>query len=60
MKIKYTKENIEKIVLKQKKINEIQKKEILNLLSNGVVQKEIAKKYNVSQRVISKIKLGIY
>lgn len=57
---KHTKESIEKRVLKQKKINEIQKKEILNLLSNGVFQKDIALKYNVSQRVVSKIKLGIY
>ena len=57
---KHTKEAIEKRVLKQKKINEIQKKEILNLLLNGVIQKEIAIKYNVSQRVISKIKLNIY
>lgn len=57
---KHTKENIEKRILKQKKINENQKKEILILLSNGVFQKEIAFRYNVSQRVISKIKLGIY
>jgi group I intron endonuclease len=57
---KHTKENIEKRILKQKKINEIQKNEILKLLLNSVTQKEIALKYNVSQRVISKIKLGIY
>lgn len=57
---KHTKEHRSKISEKQKKINEIQKKEILNLLSNGVFQKDIALKYNVSQRVISKIKLGIY
>jgi group I intron endonuclease len=57
---KHTKENIDKRILKQKKINEIQKTEILNLLLIGFIQKEIAKKYNVSQRVISKIKLGIY
>ena len=57
---KHTKENIEKRILEQKKINETQKTEILNLLSSGLIQKEIATKYNVSQRVISKIKLGIY
>lgn len=57
---KHTKEHRSIISEKQKKINEIQKKEILNLLSNGVFQKDIALKYNVSQRVVSKIKLGIY
>ena len=57
---KHTKENIEKRSLKQKKINESQKEEILQLLFNGYIQKDIAKRFNVSQRVISKIKLGIY
>lgn len=57
---KHTKEHRAKITEKQKKINEIQKKEILNLLSKGMIQKDIALKYNVSQKVISKIKLGIY
>jgi hypothetical protein len=30
------------------------------MLKEGVFQKEIALKYNVSQRVITKINLGIY
>jgi group I intron endonuclease len=57
---KHTKESIKKRVDKQKKINIIQQKEIIELLSKGVFQNDIAKIYNVSQRVISKIKLGIY
>ena len=57
---KHTKEHREKISAKQKKINKKQETEILNLLSKGCFQKELAIKYNVSQRVISKIKLGIY
>jgi group I intron endonuclease len=57
---KHTKEHREKISLKQKKINIKQQKEIIDLLSKGIFQNDIAKIYNVSQRVISKIKLGIY
>jgi hypothetical protein len=34
--------------------------EINKLLKSRVFQKDIALKFNVSQRVISKIKLGIY
>jgi group I intron endonuclease len=58
--IKHTKEHREKISLKQKKITIEQQKEIINLLSKGYFQKQLALKFNVSQRVISKIKLGIY
>ena len=57
---KHTKEHREKISLKQKKITIEQQKEVINLLSKGIFQKDIAFKFNVSQRVISKIKLGIY
>jgi len=57
---KQTKEHRAKITEKQKKINNIQLLEINKLLKEGVFQKEIALKYNVSQRVIAKINLGIY
>jgi group I intron endonuclease len=57
---KHTKEHREKVSLKQKKINKQQEKEIIKLLSTGVFQNDIAKIYNVSQKVISKIKQGIY
>ena len=57
---KHSKENIEKRILKQKKINNMQLLEINKMLKEGVFQKDIALKFNVSQRVISKIKLGIY
>lgn len=57
---KHTKESIEKRAVKQKKINDAQLIEIKKLLKDGVFQIEIAAKYNVSQRVISKINLGIY
>jgi group I intron endonuclease len=57
---KQTIEHRAKITEKQKKINNMQLIEIKKMLKEGVFQKEIALKYNVSQRVISKIKLGIY
>jgi group I intron endonuclease len=57
---KHTKEHREKVSLKQKKITIEQQKEVVNLLLKGFFQKDIALKFNVSQRVISKIKLGIY
>ena len=57
---KHSKERIMIRSEKQKKINSGQEAEIKLLLSNGVYQMDIAKKYNVSQRVISKISQGIY
>jgi group I intron endonuclease len=57
---KQTKEHRAKVTEKQKKINNMQLLEINKMLKEGIFQKDIALKYNVSQRVISKIKLGIY
>lgn len=57
---KHSKESIEKRILKQKKITKEQELEILELLKKGIYQNDIALMYKVSQRVISKIKLGIY
>jgi group I intron endonuclease len=59
---KHTIENIEKRVLKQVKLNNIQVNEIRLKLDKGIRQVEIASEYKVTQRVISKIKnnIGIY
>ena len=57
---KHSQENIDKRIEKQKKINAQQLIEVQKLLSTDIYQKDIAKMYNVSPRVISKIKLGIY
>ena len=57
---KHTKEHRFKVSEKQKKINNIQLLEIKKMLKSSIFQKDIALKFNVSQRVISKIKLGIY
>jgi group I intron endonuclease len=56
---KQSKEEIEKRVLKQIKLNKQQVTKIRKMLSDGVYQHEIAKKYKVSQRVISKINNNI-
>jgi len=57
---KHTKECRLKISEKQKKITHIQYIEIKKLLKNGVFQKDIANIYNVSQRTICSVNLGIY
>lgn len=57
---KHTKEHRQLISEKQKKITKNQESEIIELLKKGVFQKKIALKFGVSQRVISKINLGIY
>ena len=59
---KHTVENIEKRILKQVKLNNIQVNEIRLKLENGIKQTDIASEYKVTQRVISKVKnnIGIY
>jgi len=57
---KHSQENIDKRIEKQKKINAEQLIEVEKLLLTNIYQKDIAKMYNVSPRVICKIKLGIY
>lgn len=57
---KHTKEAREKKAQKDRKISEEQMIEIKKLLKTGMYQKDIAKKYNVSNGVINKINLGKY
>lgn len=59
---KHTEENIKKRILKQIKLSQSDVIEIRKQLNNGIFQKDIAKLFNVSQRVICKIKnnIGIY
>ena len=56
---KHTKEEINQRVIKQLKLSKSDVLEIRKLLTEGVYQKDIAKKYNVSQRNICRINLGI-
>ena len=58
----HSKESIEKRISKQVKLNKLQVNEIRQLLLDGVKQIDIAKKYSISQRVVSKVKnkIGYY
>jgi len=56
---KHSQERIDKRVIKQLKLSKKDILEIRKLLKQGVYQKDIAKKYNVSQRNICRINLGI-
>ena len=56
---KHSKERIEQRANKQRKISNIQAVEIRMKLLQGVYQKILAKQYNVSQRVICRVKFGI-
>lgn len=59
---KHTPEEIEKRILKQVKLTSDQVKEIRYLLSMGIYQYELTEQFNVSQRVICRVKnkIGIY
>jgi len=57
---KHSKEMREKIAIKQRKLNIQQVTEIKELLAKKVKQVELAKKFNVSQRLIAMVNLGIY
>lgn len=59
---KHTKEHRNIIALKQSKITKAQAKEIREKYKKGVYQKDIAREYSISQRLVVRViqKIGIY
>lgn len=58
----HSKETIEKRISKQVKLTKLQVDEIRQMLIDGIRQVDIAKKYAITQRVVSKVKnkIGYY
>ena len=56
---RHTNEHRAKVALKQRKITPEQAQEVLTALSNGELQVTLAKRYNVSQRVICRVHTGV-